>query len=98
MPPHGAVRSTYRACIGSTFVRSRQVIRFTRSNASGPRTSTQRSTATSHSVTSFRSASYSVTGSSYSVGSSMWLYRPQLLQPWRFVASKYGDLRYHGWT
>ncbi len=31
------VSSTYRACIGSTFVRSRQVTRFTRSNASGPR-------------------------------------------------------------
>ena len=50
------------------------------------------------SVTSFTSAQYSVIGSSYSVGSSMWLYRPQLIHPWRFVASKNGDFRYQGWT
>ncbi len=73
------------------------MIRLVSSNASGPTISTILSTLTSHIVTSFRSAQYSVTGSSYRVGRSMWLYRPQLLQPARLVASKYGDLRYQGW-
>jgi hypothetical protein len=73
IPPQWVVSRTYRACMTETFVRSRQVIRFVSSNASGPEISTHRSTETSHTVTSSRSARYSVTGSSYSVGSSMWL-------------------------
>ena len=64
MPPSAAVSSTYLHCQTSHVVRSRHVIRFVSSNASGPVISTHRSTLTSHIVTSFRSARYSVTGSS----------------------------------
>jgi len=64
MPPCGAVTSMYFPCFTAHFVRSRQVIMSTSRSASGPLTSTVRSTATSHSVTSFVSAQYSVSGSS----------------------------------
>ena len=64
MPPSAAVSRTYLHWPTAQVVRSRQVIRFVSSNASGPEISTMRSTETSHIVTSFRSAQYSVTGSS----------------------------------
>ncbi|MFN8232890.1 MAG: hypothetical protein U0V56_05290 [Actinomycetota bacterium] len=64
-------------------------------SASGPVISTWRSTATSHSVTPFTSAQYSVSSSSYSVGISMWLYRSQLVHPASTVRCQYGERRYH---
>ena len=73
MPPRRAVMSTYLHCPTAQVLRSRHVRRLVNSNASGPVISTHRSTLTSHIVTSLTSAQYSAIGSSYSVGSNMWL-------------------------
>ena len=73
IPPSGAVTIMYLPCFTAHVVRSRHVSESTKRSASGPEISTVRSTATSHTVTSFSSAQYSTTGSSKYAGSSMWL-------------------------
>ena len=64
MPPSGAVTIMYLPCFTAHFVRSRHVIMSISLSASGPLTSTVRSTPTSHIVTPSFSSAYSASGSS----------------------------------
>ena len=74
MPPSLSTTRTYFAWPIAHFDRSRGVISWANRNPSGPLISRHRSTATSHTVTSLRSAVYSFSNESNRIGKYMWLY------------------------
>ena len=73
MPPSLSQISTYLPWPTAHFERSRGVRSCANRKPSGPEISRQRSTATSHSVTPFSSASNSASKVSKRIGKYMWL-------------------------